>query len=363
MLATAMLFWLCLAAPGGERVDFGKSTARRVRLLRHQNPRVRRHAALLLAHAEPDRAIAGLLVALRDPHPGVRRVVATVLAEYGDKRAVPFLARQVRVEKSPSVLAAALLALARCGKEYVARHVLPFLEHPVRGVRVAAAAALGNLGDAGQRDALWDALRYAPDDPQFEMRSAVLDAFVRLSWKKDVARAIDELLEAGAARHWRSRAMVLAAIGSSGLNGRVDYVRAELARREDPRVVAAAAEALARLGHRNEVLGLLEHEAAIVRRSALVALQEAGDSRVIDKAAAMVLADADRHVRFEATLVLHRAKDPRANGFLIDALRSRNPLFWITALGALEQRHRRSFGRDPDAWSAYLRRRQQKRQS
>lgn len=354
---TAMLLALLLATPSGEFVDFGKSTARRVRLLRHENPGVRRQAALLLAHADPDRAIAGLLVTLSDPIASVRRAAATVLAGYGDERAVPFLARRARAERSPAVLAAVLLALARCGDAYVARHVQPYLEHPAREVRMSTAAALGHLGDAGQRSALWAALRFAPDDPRFEVRSAVLDAFARLGWKEDVARAIDELLEAGAARHWRSRATILVAIGTAGLADRAEHLRAELERGDDPRVVAAAAEALARLGHVEEVRGLLDHEAAIVRRAALVALQEAGDEKVLDRAAAMVREDGNVHVRFEATLVLHRAGDPRANGFLVDALRSRNPLFWITALGALERRHKRSFGRDPDAWLAYFRER------
>jgi HEAT repeat protein len=351
---SALLVLLVLAAPPGERVDFGTTAARRVRLLRHENAGVRRQAALLLAHAPPDQAIAGLIVALRDPVAAVREAVAATLQQLGDERAVPFLARRCRVEASPRVLRRLLVALARCGGSYVARHIVPFLEHPDRTVRVAAAAALGHVGDAGQRDALWAALRFAPDDPGFAVRSAVLSAFVNLGWTDDVRQAIKELEEMGARRHWMSRTAVLAAIGAAGLEERAPQLRREVRTSEDPRVVAAAAAGLARLGHADEVRGLVRHPSPRVRRAALAALQQAGDPQAVPLAKQVVETDRDVQVRFEAVLVLHHANDPAADMYLVDALKSRNPLFWITALGALERKHGRSFGRDPAAWAEFL---------
>jgi len=353
-VAVAAALLLLLAAPGGEEVDFGTTTARRVKLLRHENPAVRRKAALLLAHAEPDGAIAALVVALDDPSVGVRAAAAEALQELRDERAVPFLAARLEIEGSPPVIMALLLALGRTGGPYAARRVLPFLEHPDRNVRAIAAAALGHIGDAGQRDALWAALRFAPDDPGFAVRSAILGAFVQLGWKEDVREAIRELKDAGAMRHWRSRAGMLAAVGRAGLAEQVEWVRTELNTSDDPRVVAAAAEALARLGHADEVYSCLDHDSPVVRRAALVALQEAGDARAVRRAETMVREDPDVNVRFEAALVLDHAGHPDADLYLVDALRARDPIYWITALAALERKYGRSFGRDPEAWTKFL---------
>ena len=143
-----------------ERIDFGTSVKRRVQLLDHTNPRVRMQAARLLGQlqsaraADLNEALAGLLVRLdKDPAVGVRRQAALSLAQLGDERAVPHLARRSRVEPSPRVVVALLYGLGSCGGPYVAPRVLPFLEHPTAQVRAAAATALGRLGDPSARDA------------------------------------------------------------------------------------------------------------------------------------------------------------------------------------------------------------------
>jgi HEAT repeat protein len=350
--ATAVLL-LLVAQPAGEEVDFGTSTAGRVKLLRHRNPGVRRRAAELLAHAPPDEAIAALLVSLEDPNASVRAAVARALEAMADERAVPLLAARLGQEKGPEVLVPLLLAMGRCGKPYAARRVLPFLDHPSRDVRIAAATALGGIGDALQRDALWAALRYAPDDPSFGVRSAILGAFVSLGWKEDVREALKELEAAGAPRHWEARGRMLLAIGYAGLLERADWARAELLS-DDPRIVAAAADALARLGARDEVFALIGHASPTVRRAALVALDECGDARAVGKALALAREDPDVNVRFEAVLVLDHRGNPEADIFLVDALKARDPVLWITALAALERKHGRSFGRDPEAWAEFL---------
>ena len=352
-MALAPALFLLLAAPQGEEIDFGTTTARRVRLLRHENPAVRRKAAELLAYAPPDEAIAALLIALRDPSTSVRAAAAHALEAMADERAVPFLAARLPDERGPGVVEALLLALGSCGKPYVARRVTPFLDHPTRDVRAAAAVALGRIGDAGQRDALWAALRYAPDDPSFTVRAAILGSFVTLGWKEDVRQALVELDEAGARRHWESRTSMLLAVGAAGIAERADWARTEIAS-EDPRVVAAAAVALAGLGRRDEVFGCLLHASPIVRRSALAALDGCEDPRAVPQASALVREDPDVSVRFEAMLVLDRAGHPDADVYLVDALKARDPGFWIPALAALERRHGRSFGRDPEAWAKFL---------
>ncbi|MHC4491969.1 MAG: HEAT repeat domain-containing protein, partial [Planctomycetota bacterium] len=87
---------LLLLAPGVDRVDFGTTAARRVRLLRHENPAVRARAAMLLAHAKPDEAIAGLVIAVADPNRNVRHAAAESLQALADERAVPVLAERLR---------------------------------------------------------------------------------------------------------------------------------------------------------------------------------------------------------------------------------------------------------------------------
>ncbi|MGQ0614869.1 MAG: HEAT repeat domain-containing protein [Planctomycetaceae bacterium] len=350
----ATLLVLLLLAPDPFEVDFGTTSAQRVRLLRHTHPRVRARAAMLLAHARKDHAIAGLLAALDDEEPAVREQVALALRALGDERAVPFLVRRVAEEGSARVQAACLLALGASGGSYAARAVAPFLEHPVREVRAAAAQALGRLGDASHRAALWAVLRFDPDDPGFTVRSSVLGAFVQLGWREEVKRAVGELEAAGALQHWYARTAIAGAVGRAGLADRREWLSGLLDADEDPRVVAAAADSLARLGERDAVHARLGHASPDVRRAALVALQQAGDPRGVERASALVKEDPDPAVRFEAALVLEQAGHPDADLYLVDALRSNEPLLWITALGLLERRHGRSFGRDAAAWAKWL---------
>jgi HEAT repeat protein len=204
---------------------------------------------------------------------------------------------------------------------------------------------------------LWAALRYAPNDPGFHVRCAVLGAFVNLGWKDDARRALVELEEQGALRHWYARAAMSSAVGIAGFKDRLDWVRKILDDSGDARVIAAATEALARLGARDEVKARVDHESPLVRRAALAALQEVGDENAVPLALERIRGDSDAAVRFEAVLVLYRARHPGVDVYLVDALRARNPIFWITALTALERRHGRSFGRDPDAWAAWLKKR------
>jgi HEAT repeat protein len=356
-VATAAALCLLLLAPTYTKVDFGTRASQRVRLLRHANAGVRRQAALLLAHAPPDTALAGLLVALGDPMTAVRVAAAGSLGSLADERALPVLAVRLRKERSPRVLSALLLATARCGGTYAARSVLPFLEHPTRVVRASAVLALGHVGDAGQRDALWSALRYAPDDPGFVVRSAVLNAFIQLGWKEDARRAVAELEKLGADRHWMSRTALVGAIGYLGMADRADELRELLFSEQDPRVIVAATGALARLGRRDDVHAGLEHASPRVRRACLVALQECGDERATDAAVRLARTDPDTSVRFEAALVLHYADHPDGDVYLVDALRARDPVYWLTALGELERKYERSFGRDHQAWAEYLKKR------
>jgi HEAT repeat protein len=352
---SALLLGILLLAQVAEEVDFGTTTAERLRLLRDPRPRVRMRAAMLLAGAKPDEALAALLVALHDMDAGVRLQAARTLSRYRDERAIPFLVRRAQEERSVRVLVALLYATGECGGPYAGRSVVRFLEHPSQEVRAAAAAALGRVGDAGQRDLLWAALRYEPDDPGFLVRSAVLAAFTGLGWTEDAEKAIAELEAQGAHQHWRSRTAIVAAAGDARLASRAAWVEEIFAKDEDPRVVAAAAASLAKLDRLDSVARGLGHGSPVVRRASMAALEEAGDARGLRGAKTLVREDPDVEVRFEAALLLSRANDPDADIYLVDALRAQNPLFWITALSELERRHGRSFGRDAAKWEEWLR--------
>lgn len=353
-MTAALLLLPLLFRAQPEEVDFGGTTAQRLRLLSHRNARVRARAAMLLASARPDEAVEGLLVALHDADPGVRLQAARSLAGMRDERALPFLARRAREEPSMRVLPALLHAVGECGGPYAGRLLREALEHPRQEVRAAAAAALGRIGDALARDPLLAALRYEPDDPGYVVRSAVLSAFVALGWREDCERAIAELEAQGALQHWRSRGAILHAIGAARIEARAPFVEEAFLKDPDPRVVAAAADALGRLRRLDAVASGLGHASPIVRRAALTALAGAGDARGLRGARSMVREDPNLDVRFEAALVLSHADDPEADLYLVDALLAENPLYWITALQELERRHGRTFGRSPDRWSDYL---------
>lgn len=357
MTLPVLLLLPLLLAPEFESVDFRGDTEDRVRLLKHKVGAVRARAALLLEHGDRDRAIASLLVALGDPDAGVRSAAAQTLGAWGDERATPFLARALKREKDPRVLRHMLLALGRCGGRYVARHVTGYLDHPAREVRVAAVAALGKLGDAGQRSELWAALRFAADDPEFAVRSAVLGAFVELAWAKDVKQAVAELEKAGALRSWRPRVAIVLAIGGIRWKERAAWLKNLRDKELDPRVLAAVAGALARLGFLDDVAGWLDHEDPRVRRAALLVLDDAGDARAAKRAETLVRTDSDVTVRFTAALILHRMQHPQANVYLVDALRSNDVTIWITALAALEKTHVQEFGRNPNAWTEFFKKR------
>jgi len=357
MMLPVFLVLPLLFAPEFETVDFRGDTDDRVRLLKHKVGAVRARAALLLEHGDRDRAIAGLLVALSDSDAGVRIAAAQTLGAWGDERATPFLARTIQREQDPRVLRHLLLALGRCGDRYVARHVTRHLEHPAREVRVAAVAALGKLGDAGQRSALWATLRFAAEDSDFAVRSAVLGAFVELAWAKDVRQAVVELEKAGALGSWRPRVAIVLAIGGIHWKERAAWLKKLRDKEQDPRVLAAVAGALARLGFRDDVAGWLDHDDAGVRKAALLVLEDAGDARAVKRAETLVRTDPDVSVRFTAALVLHRAQHPQANVYLIDALRSNDVTIWITALSALEKKYVQQFGRNPDAWTEFFKKR------
>ncbi|MEM8884174.1 MAG: HEAT repeat domain-containing protein [Planctomycetota bacterium] len=354
---TFVLALLLLAGPEPSRIDYGGSVADRVKLLRHENPAVRQRAAELLQIAPPDRALAAMLVALGDRDRYVREAAARTLRVWKDERATPFLVKAVRSERQPRTLRLLLIALGDCGGRYAARAVKPFLEHPDRGVRGAAATALGAIGDAGQRTPLWDALRLATDDPDFLVRSAVLGAFVRLGWKDDAQEAIAELEKAGAARSWRARVSIVVAIGELRWKERTEALLARIETERDPRVLAAAVGALAQLGQGDVVAAYLDDPRPTVQSAALVSLQAAKDPRAPSAAHTLLQASGNVQVRFTAAMVLHRAGDERANVYLVDALRSRDAYIWVTALAALEKRYGEPLGRNPDAWTAFFKQR------
>jgi len=354
MMLPVLLVLPLLLAPEFEKVDFRGSTDDRVRLLKHKVGAVRARAAMLLEYGDRDRSIAALLVALSDPDASVRTASARTLGAWGDERATPFLARAMRREKDPRVLRHLLLAIGSCGDTYVARAVAEYLDHPVQEVRIGAVAALGKLADARQRAGLWAVFRFAAEDPDFVVRSSVLGAFVELGWKKDAQQAVVELEKAGALKLWRPRVAIVLAVGGIRWRERADWLKKLRDAERDPRVLAAAAGALSRLGYRDDLLRWVDHEDAGVRKAALLVLEDAGDSRAKARAVQLVRSDPDVSVRFTAAMILHRTGHAEANVYLVDALRSNDVTIWITALAALEKKYGQEFGRNPSAWTEFF---------
>ena len=88
-----------------------------------------------------------------------------------------------------------------------------------------------------------------------------------------------------------------------------------------------------------------------------MALQEKKDPRAVQAARVLVRESSDVSVRFTSAMVLHRAGDPEADVYLVDALRSNDAYIWITALSELEEKYGKEYGRNPAAWTEFFKKR------
>lgn len=104
-------------------------------------------ACSMIAELRDRDSLADVIAATADPDVVVRRRAATVLRILGDRRAAARLRRILREESDLGVMMSSLAALGRIGDAGNRLAVQPFLNHDSAAVRVVAAGALAMLGD------------------------------------------------------------------------------------------------------------------------------------------------------------------------------------------------------------------------
>jgi HEAT repeat protein len=159
---------------------------------------VRQWAAEALKRLNDPRAVEPLLEILNDPHPEVRASVALALGELGDRRAVEPLIAAVRTEED-SVRCSAACALGKLGDLRAFDVLLAGVtgEYGDRGVRYFAVAALGKLRDQRALEPLLLALKDENEVVRIAAADALGDlgdvhALSALEWARDHDAGCDE---------------------------------------------------------------------------------------------------------------------------------------------------------------------------
>ena len=145
------------------------------------NNEIRIQAAGGLATIKSEKAIPQLVHMLLTDNPWVAARIADQLVAYGSV-AVPFLMENVRDEHAGHlvdhrILAVVVRILGMIGDLRAAPAIGPLIDHPVRDVRVAAAAALGKTGTPASIPVLIEALT----DSDWQVRAAAATALASFS--------------------------------------------------------------------------------------------------------------------------------------------------------------------------------------
>jgi HEAT repeat protein len=233
------------------------------------------------------------------------------VAKLAAKADVKGLVGALGYQKDRGVRTAAAVAL---GKTADARAVQPLadaLRDPDIATRSAAAQALGEIGDAGAVEPLLAALR----DPDGNTRHAAAQALA----KTGDGRAVEPLLAALADQDVRVSMAAAAALGEIRDGSAVEPLAAILAGPADDMTRRMAATvALGGIGDGRAVEPLVAALADPNDRmvvAAAAALLTIGDGRAVEPiiaAVVPVLADTESTVRMTAVVILGRIDDPRA---------------------------------------------------
>ena len=279
--------------------------------LEDPEPAVRAEVVLALGDIEHRGVVKPLLAALRDPSDAVQELAAQALKKAGDASAVdPLVSALLRSTAGVQYHAAqalrALNWIPRTMGEQIPYHVacgdfkrvtmfgaaaISALTSVLRGGsyerRVAAANALGELGEAAVLKPLLGALK----DSEPLVRSAAANGLAQLGDPQAVPGLVSLLKD-------RERNVRVAALSALGQLGDPHAVKSLLGLVNDREweVRAVLAEALGRLGDRSAlpaVMGLLHDRDQEVRQNAADAIGRVGDESVMD---CLVLAMVDEHM-------------------------------------------------------------------
>jgi len=263
---------------------------------------VRSAAAGALARIEHPARIEALLEALEDPDPWVRFVALRSVGMIGDPVAVPIVVAKLEGDAAPHVRLAAIEVIGRMTPSEALTVLQPLASSPNEDIARAAIAALGHV----KRDAALAILEEASHAPESWKRLAAVEALAgRLEMR------VPEILQ------W------LAA---------VDHA---------PDVVAAAVDALARVGMRDDEQGSAAARALVAltaepsrRESAVSVLGGLPARRIADVVAGLHHPSTD--VRCASVEALGRMKRPDASRALESALDDGASSVRLTAIAELK---------------------------
>jgi HEAT repeat protein len=278
---------------------------------------VRTAAAEALGKLGDARAVEPLVAALKDGDEFVRTAAAEALGELGDVRAVEPLVAALKDEEV-NVRKAAVRALGRIWE------LTDIVELGNRDskVKMAAAEALGELGDVRAVEPLITALK----DEKVNVRKAAVRALGRI-WE------LSDIVGLGN-NDSKVRMAAAEVLGKLGDVRAVEPLVTAL--KDEARYVqAAAAEALGKLGDVQAVgplVAALKDEDMNVREAAVRALGELGDAGT--KSLITALKDGDGNVRKTAAEVLGKLGDVRAVEPLVTALK--DEAWWYVREAAAE---------------------------
>jgi HEAT repeat protein len=263
---------------------------------------VRAAAVSALARVDHPSRTAALIRALNDRDPWVRFVTLRTLGAIGATEAVPRVLETVEKDPAPHVRLAAIEVIGRISPSEALEVLEPLTASANPDIARAAVAALGNV----DRDEALNILEQHSRGPAISTRLAAVDALARRREPR-----VPQILQ------W------IAAVDSS------------------TEVVAAAFEALARVGTRDDEQGSAAARALIAltaepsrREAAINVLSSLPPRRVADIAAGLRHASTD--VRCASVEALGRMKRPDASREIESALDDRACLVRLTAVTELK---------------------------
>lgn len=315
------------------------------------DPEVRQSASKSLIQLGAP-AVDKLIPLLRDSEEFVRKEAAATLGKIGDARAVQHLLKVMTEDEADRPLAAKALEALKWHPTNPEEQIIyafslgkfddpiaigppavPALINLLRGkskdFRVAAARALGQIGDKNAADSLLSVLQ----DERSEVREEAARALGLIGDAKAVAALMDLMQD----QEYHVRPVAAKSLGQIGDPACIDALALALSDKKYT-VRKAAASALISFGEL-AIEPLLEatfSEDHHTRLVAIEALGQLGDQRVIGQLVA-ALRDKNEQVRKEAARSLGNLGDPRAVEPLVGSFNEQNPEVWEVAAHAVIQ--------------------------
>jgi HEAT repeat protein len=246
-----------------------------------------------------ERDVKGLIKALRYvKDEKVRLAAAGALGDIGDARALdPLVA--VLQDPDPLVRAVAASALGRIGDARALDPLVAVLQDPDPSVRQAAVHALGKMGDARAVKPLTKVLK----DHSHEVQQSAVEALMKLGWQP--ADNTQGALVAVIEKHWNK----VADFGEAAVEPLLTLLKDEI--KKDTFYIIHAREreildCLVKIGSAamEPLLAALRDATSVTQKKCIIGvLGQIGDGRAVEPLV-LALKDADSDVREEAAKIL-----------------------------------------------------------